>query len=72
MQRVCGSGGYSRCLRVLWTGSGRGLIALRGLFLVVPRAPVHIRMGGAQLSGRILESGAGHCWLVCGGLSHPL
>ena len=32
-------GEYSRCLRVLWTGSGRGLTALRGRFLVVPRAP---------------------------------
>ena len=32
-----------------------------GRFLVVPRAPVHIRNGRAQLSGRILESGVGHC-----------
>ena len=70
MPRVCEGGGtpvaYGGCGR-----SGRGLTALRGRSLVVPRAPVHIRMGGAQLSGRILESGAGHCWPECGGLSHP-
>ena len=28
-------------------------------------------MGGAQLSGHMLECGAGHCFLDCGGLSHP-
>ena len=31
---------------------------------MVPRAPVRIRMGGAPLSGHILESGAGHSLLV--------
>ena len=30
-------------------------------FLVVPRVPVRMRLGGAQLSGRILERGVGHC-----------
>ena len=71
MLRLCGRGGYFRCLRALWTGSGRDRTAQRGRSLVVPRAPVHIRMGGAQQSGRILESGVGHCLPVCGGLSHP-
>ena len=32
-----------------------------------PRVHVHMRMGKAQLSGHILESGAGHCLPVCGG-----
>ena len=59
---------FGRCL----IGYGRDRTALRGRFLVVPRVPVHIRMGGAQLSGRILESGVGHRLPVCGGLSHPL
>ena len=71
MQRVCGGGGYFRCLQALWTGYGKDRTALRGRPLVVPRAPVHIRVGGAQLSGRILESGVGHCLPVCGGLPHP-
>ena len=31
---------------------------------------VHPRMGKAQLSGHTLGGGAGHCLLVCGGLSH--
>ena len=30
-----------------------------------------VRMGEARLSGHNLESGAGHCFLVCGGLSLP-
>ena len=55
----CGGGGHFRCLRALWTGSGRDRTAQHGLFLVVPRAPVRIRMGGAQLSGRRLVRGAG-------------
>ena len=33
----------------------------RGLSLVLPRAPVRIRMGKAPLSGHTLDSGAGHC-----------
>ena len=32
--------------------------------LGVPRAPVHMRMGMAQLSGHIRDSGVGHCLLV--------
>ena len=71
LQNAAGRGGYTRCLRVLWTGSGRGLTALRGRFLVAPSVPFRMRAGGAQLSGRILESGADHCLQVCGGLSHP-
>ena len=35
---------------------------------VIPRVLAHMRTGNAQLSGHNLESGAGHCWLVCGGL----
>ena len=37
----------------------------------VPHVPVRMRTGGAQLSGHVLESGAGHCQPECGGLSHP-
>ena len=37
-----------------------------------PHALVHMRVGKAPLSGHILESGAGHCSLVCGGLIAPL
>ena len=37
---------------------------------VIPHALVHMRMDKAPLSGHILESGAGHCLPVCGGLSH--
>ena len=54
------------CLRALLTGYGKDRTALRGRSLVVPRAPVHIRMGGAQLSGRILESGVIHMLLIFG------
>ena len=68
---VCGRGGYFRCLRALWTGSGRDRTAQHGRFLVVAPAPVCIRTGGAQQSGRILESGVCHCQPVCGGLTHP-
>ena len=71
MLEVCGRGGYFRCLRALRTGNGRDRTTQRGRFQVVPRVPVRMRTGGAQLSGRILEGGAGHCWPVCGGLSHP-
>ena len=63
---VCGRGRYFRCLRALWTGSGRDRTAQHGRFFVVFRAPVRIRMGGAQLSNHMLE-----CKPVCGGLSHP-
>ena len=38
---------------------------------MTPRLLGRIRTGGAQLSGRILESGVGYCLPVCGGLSHP-
>ena len=38
---------------------------------VIPRALVRVRTGEALLYGHTLESGAGHCSLVCGGLSHP-
>ena len=38
---------------------------------MIPRALVHVRMGEAPHSGHTLESGAGHCQPVCGGLSHP-
>ena len=38
---------------------------------MIPRALVHLRLGEAPLSGHTLESGAGHCLPVCGGLSHP-
>ena len=37
----------------------------------VLRVLVHMRMGNAPLSGHTLESGAGHCEPVFGGLSHP-
>ena len=39
--------------------------------LCVPDFFVHMRMDMAPLSGRTLDSGAGHCLPVCGGLSHP-
>ena len=39
--------------------------------LLVPRVLVLTRTGKAPLSGHTLESGAGHCWPVCGGPSHP-
>ena len=49
------------------TGKGRGQ---RGRSIVIPRALLHIRMDMAPLSGRTLESGAGHCLPECGGPSH--
>ena len=45
--------------------------AQRGRSPCVPRVLVHMRVGEAQLSGRILVRGAGHCLSVCGGLLHP-
>ena len=53
------------------SGKRRGLTAQRGRSPVIPRALFHMRMGVAPLSGHTLESGAGHCQLECGGLSHP-
>ena len=53
------------------SGNRRGRIAQRGRSLVIPRVLVRMRTGKAQLSGRRLVRGAGHCKLVCGGLSHP-
>ena len=50
------------------TGYKRDRTAQRGRSQSVPD---HMRIGEAPLSGRILESGAGHCLLVCGGPSHP-
>ena len=38
---------------------------------VVPRALVSTHTGKAPLSGRVLESSAGHRQPVRGGLSHP-
>ena len=45
----------------LETGKGRGRTTQRGRSPVIPHALVHMRMGMAPLSGRTLESGAGHC-----------
>ena len=54
------------------TGSGKGRTTQRGRSLVIPRALVRTRTGEAPLSGHVLDSGAGHCLPVCGGLSHLL
>ena len=43
------------------TGRGRGRTAQRGGSPVIPHVLVHMRMDMAPLSGRTLESGAGHC-----------
>ena len=61
MQRVCGRGGYFRCLRARRIGYGRDCTAQRGRSLVVPRVLARMRTGGAELSCRILEGGVGHC-----------
>ena len=53
------------------TGKRRGRTTQRGRSPVIPHALVHMRMGMAPLSGHTLESGAGHCWPECRGLSHP-
>ena len=53
------------------TGKGKGRTTQRGRSLVIPHALVHMRMDMVPLSGRTLESGAGHCLPECGGLSHP-
>ena len=42
-------------------GQERDRTTQRGRFQVVPRVPVRMRTGGAQLSGRILEGGVVHC-----------
>ena len=43
------------------TGKGKGRTTQRGRSLVIPHVLVHMRMDMAPLSGRTLESGAGHC-----------
>ena len=53
------------------TGSGRGRTTQRGLSPVILRVLVRMRTGKAPLPGHTLESGAGHCLPVFGGLSHP-
>ena len=53
------------------TGKGKGRTTQRGRSLAIPHVLVHLRMDMAPLSDHTLESGAGHCLLVCGGLSHP-
>ena len=53
------------------TGLRRDRTTQRGRSLVIPRVLVRTRTGEAPLSGHRLVSGAGHCLLVCGGLSHP-
>ena len=58
-------------LAQLETGKGRGRTTQRWRFPVIPHALVRMRVGKAPLSGHILESDAGHCSPVCGGLSHP-
>ena len=58
-------------LPYLETGKGRGRTAQRGRSPVIRHVLVRMRMDMAPLSGHFLESGAGHCLLVCGGLSHP-
>ena len=55
-------------LTQLETGKGSGRTAQRGRSPVIPHALGRMR---TPLSGHILESGAGHCSPVCGGLSHP-
>ena len=54
-----------------WTGSGRDRTTQRGQYPPHTRVLVRMRVGMAQLSGRILASCVGHCLPVCGGLSHP-
>ena len=63
--------GFGRCSWVRLIGYGRDRTTQRGRFHAVPCAPGRMHTGGAQLSGHIQESGVGHCWPVCGGLSHP-
>ena len=53
------------------TGKRRGRTTQRGRSPVIPHALVHMRMNMVPLSGQILESGAGHCKPVFGGLSLP-
>ena len=74
------------CLRGVLVGSSIffALVAacnwvMKGPFLTAWGGPpshflhvlVRMHMGEARLSGHNLESGAGHCWPACGGLSHP-
>ena len=54
-------GNFFRSLTYLETGKGRGRTTQRGRSPVIPHALVHMRMDMAPLSGRTLESGAGHC-----------
>ena len=63
--RICrvlvGEWRYCQCLWVRLIEYGRHRTTQRGRVHVVPHAPVRMRTGGAQLLGRILESGVGHC-----------
>ena len=72
MQGVGWVVGFGRCSWVRLIGYGRDRTPQRGRSLVVPRAPVRMHLGGAQLSGHILESGAGHCSPVCWRAIAPL
>ena len=70
MLGICGVGVWFRCSRARQIGNGRDRTAQRGQSLVIPRALVRMHTGEAPLSGHRLESSAGHCLPVCGGLSH--
>ena len=59
---------FFHLLPKLLTGKRRDRTKQRGRSLGVPRAHVHMRMGMAQLSGHIRESGVRHCSRFCGGL----
>ena len=62
---------FSLSLTQQETGKRRNRTTQRGRYPVIPHVLVHVRMDMAPLSGHTLESGAGHCKLDCGGLSHP-
>ena len=70
MQGVGWVVGFGRGLWVRLIRYGRDRTAQRGRSLGIPRALARMRAGEASLSGHVLESGVGHCWPVCGGLSH--
>ena len=61
---------YSRLSLQLETGQGRDRTTQRGRYPRFLRVVAHVRVGKAPLSGHKLASGAGHCFLDCGGLSH--
>ena len=54
------------------TGYRRDRTAQRGRSLVIPRVLVRMRTGKAPLWDHTLETGAGHCWPVCGRAIAPL